>query len=95
MASVVTPALVAERSQYMIILFWILRVLVVLSDIEEVNGTEPVRSTIMIPNVKRVMPRERAKYSSRTEDTLAKAIKRKCMAYLLLHELEGRVRLPS
>jgi hypothetical protein len=39
----------------------------VLSDIEDVNGREPVRRTIMIPRAMRDMPREREKYSSRTE----------------------------
>jgi hypothetical protein len=33
---------------------------------EEVNGTEPVRSTTMIPNVTSAIPREREKYSSIT-----------------------------
>jgi hypothetical protein len=37
-----------------------------LSDIEDVKGTDPVRRTTIIPRVKRVMPNERAKYSSRT-----------------------------
>lgn len=37
-----------------------------LSDIEDVKGTDPVRRTTIIPRVKRVMPSERAKYSSRT-----------------------------
>lgn len=70
--------------------------MVLLSDIDDVNGTEPVRSTIMMPSVKRVMPRERAKYSSRATEMLAKTTKGRWRgSYLLLHELEAKVRLPS
>lgn len=36
----------------------------VVSEMEDVRGTDPVRSTIRIPSVRRVMPREREKYSS-------------------------------
>jgi len=36
----------------------------ILSEIEEVNGTEPVSSTIIMPRVNRAMPRDLAKYSS-------------------------------
>jgi hypothetical protein len=37
-----------------------------LSEMEEVRGTDPVSSTTIIPRVRSVMPNEREKYSSRT-----------------------------
>ena len=37
----------------------------ILSEIEEVKGTEPVRRTTIIPNVNKVIPSDREKYSSR------------------------------
>jgi len=37
----------------------------VVSEIEEVSGTDPVRSTIIIPRVNNVSPKEREKYCSR------------------------------
>lgn len=43
----------------------------VVSEIEEVKGTDPVKSTIIMPSVKRVRPRDREKYSSRTDVLLA------------------------
>jgi len=36
-----------------------------LSESDEVNGTEPVRRTINIPTVSNAMPKDLAKYSSR------------------------------
>jgi hypothetical protein len=36
----------------------------ILSDIEDVKGTEPVRRTTIIPSVNKVIPRAREKYSS-------------------------------
>jgi hypothetical protein len=38
----------------------------ILSEMEEVSGTEPVSRTIIIPSVSRAMPRDLEKYSSRT-----------------------------
>lgn len=35
-----------------------------LSENEEVNGTEPVRSTVKMPSVISAIPRDRLKYSS-------------------------------
>lgn len=38
----------------------------ILSEIEEVRGTEPVSRTTIIPKVNKVIPRDREKYSSIT-----------------------------
>jgi hypothetical protein len=45
---------------------WLLELGYILSEIEDVNGTEPVSRTIIIPSVNRVIPNDLEKYSSNT-----------------------------
>lgn len=49
------------------------------SEIEEVSGTDPVRSTIIIPRVNNVSPKEREKYCSRGEASLTSGDRRVMM----------------
>ena len=45
----------------------------VLSENDAVSGTEPVKSTTMMPRVSRAIPRAREKYSSRAEHIVSNA----------------------
>jgi hypothetical protein len=63
-ASVVTPAFVANSVVSWDLVFGLKGD--ILSEIDDVKGTEPVRRTIIIPNAKRAIPKDREKYSSIT-----------------------------